>query len=56
MPLLTLEDTFSEILSAEIKVVPKKIPTLFDIAGFPHYETVISNFYAYILIPLANMV
>jgi hypothetical protein len=47
----TLEEKFSGLLSTEIKVIPKKITTLFDIAGFPHYETVISNFYAYYLDP-----
>lgn len=29
------------------KPIEKKEPTLFEIAGFPHFENVISNFYSY---------
>jgi PD-(D/E)XK nuclease superfamily len=40
---------FDELTSWEIldKIVKIEESTLFEIAGFPHYETVISNFYNY---------
>lgn len=54
MTVKELENKFSNLLKSEIKGIPKKVRTLFDIAGFPHYETVSSNFYAYYLNPLEN--
>lgn len=38
-------------LSKGIIKVKDKETTLFDIAGFPHYENVVSNIYAYFLDP-----
>ncbi len=49
-----LEQEFSELLSATIPVIPERVKTLFDIARFPHYEDVTSNFYAYYLDPSAG--
>lgn len=51
MNLTKLEQYFQEILDADIKAIPQKVTTLFDIAGFPHRETVMSNFYAYYFDP-----
>lgn len=51
MTLLDFEARYADILSAEIKAVPQKVATLFDVARFPHYETVISNFYAFYFDP-----
>ncbi len=51
MNLTELERYFEEILIADIKAIPQKVTTLFDIAGFPHRETVMSNFYAFYLDP-----
>ena len=48
------ETKFADILAAEIKAIPQKVSTFFDVAGFPHYETVISNFYAFYFNPGAN--
>ncbi|MFN0190068.1 MAG: PD-(D/E)XK nuclease family protein, partial [Bacteroidia bacterium] len=46
-----LEKHFENLLRAELKDIPSKELTLFDIAGFPHYETVLSNFYSYYFDP-----
>lgn len=46
-----LEEYYEQILNIEFKVIPNKIITFFDIAGFPHYETVMSNFYSYYFDP-----
>ena len=51
MLLEELEKYYEELLKADLKVIPKKVTTLFDIADFPHYETVISNFYSFYLNP-----
>ncbi|MBA7578334.1 hypothetical protein ES708_20196 [subsurface metagenome] len=51
MTLRELEKYYEGLLKADLKVIPKKVPTLFDIAGFPHYETVMSNFYSFYLDP-----
>lgn len=40
-----------KFLDSSIPQPKEKVKTFFDIAGFPHYETVISNFYAYYLNP-----
>jgi len=46
-----LEKSYEELLKADLKVIPEKVNTLFDIAGFPHYENVMSNFYSFYLDP-----
>jgi hypothetical protein len=51
MTLKELEKYYEELLKADLKVIPKKVTTLFDIAGFPNYETVMSNFYSFYLDP-----
>jgi len=51
MLLEELEKYYEELLKADLKVIPEKVTTLFDIADFPHYETVISNFYSFYLNP-----
>jgi len=51
MTLTDLEKYYEELLRTDIKVIPQKITTLFDIAGFPHYETIMSNFYSFYLDP-----
>ncbi|HBG70487.1 MAG: hypothetical protein A2W93_09530 [Bacteroidetes bacterium GWF2_43_63] len=51
MTLKELENHYEEFLQADLKVLPEKATTLFDIAGFPHYETVLSNFYSFYLNP-----
>ena len=51
--LTQLEETYAELLhTGEWQSTPAET-TFFDIAGFPHYERVISNFYAYYLNPEA---
>ena len=47
-------DEISQLLEKEIVQVKEKDITLFDIAGFPHYENVSSNIYAYFLDPNQN--
>ena len=51
MTLKELEKYYEELLKADLKVIPEKVTTLFDIAGFPNYETVMSNFYSFYLDP-----
>lgn len=51
MTLKELEKYYEGLLNADLKVIPEKVTTLFDIAGFPHYETVMSNFYSFYLNP-----
>jgi hypothetical protein len=51
MTLKELEKYYEQLLKADLKVIPEKVTTLFDIAGFPHYETVMSNFYSFYLDP-----
>jgi hypothetical protein len=51
--LTQLEETYADLLhTGEWQSTPAET-TFFDIAGFPHYERVISNFYAYYLNPEA---
>lgn len=54
MNLLELENFYSEFLKDDLKSLPQKVTTIFDIAGFPHYETVISNFYGFYFNPNAE--
>lgn len=42
---------FTDVFSANLTPLPQKTITFFDIAGFPHYENVMSNFYAYFMSP-----
>jgi hypothetical protein len=49
-----LEARYADLLKGKVAVLPKVPTTFFDIAGFPHYENVISNFYAYYLDPHAD--
>ena len=51
MLLEELEKYYEELLKADLKVIPKKVTTLFDVAGFLNYETVMSNFYSFYLDP-----
>jgi hypothetical protein len=51
MTLKELEKYYEELLKADLKVIPEKVTTLFDVAGFPNYETVMSNFYSFYLDP-----
>jgi hypothetical protein len=51
MLLEELEKYYEELLKADLKVIPEKVTTLFDIADFRHYETVMSNFYSFYLDP-----
>lgn len=51
MTLKELEKYYEELLKADLKVIPEKVTTLFDIADFRHYETVVSNFYSFYLDP-----
>jgi len=51
MALKELEKYYEQLLKADLKVIPEKVTTLFDIAGFPNYETVMSNFYSFYLDP-----
>jgi hypothetical protein len=51
MTLKELEKYYEQLLKADLKVIPEKVTTLFDIAGFPNYETVMSNFYSFYLDP-----
>jgi len=46
-----LESQYAKILNRDIPKTEKARGTFFDIAGLPHYENVISNFYAYYLDP-----
>lgn len=48
------EEYYSDLLRSELAFLPQKVETLFDIAGFPHYENVMSNFYAYYFNPIAE--
>jgi len=54
MTSLELENYYFDFLKADLKALPEKVTTLFDIAGFPHYETVISNFYGFYFDPNAK--
>jgi hypothetical protein len=51
MLLEELEKYYEELLKADLKVIPEKVTTLFDVAGFSNYETVMSNFYSFYLDP-----
>lgn len=51
MTIRELEKYYEGLLKADLKVIPQKVTTLFDIAGFPHYENVMSNFYSFYLDP-----
>jgi hypothetical protein len=51
MLLEKLEKYYEGLLKADLKVIPEKVTTLFDVAGFPNYETVMSNFYSFYLDP-----
>lgn len=51
MTVKELEKHYEGLLKLDLKVIPEKVTTLFDIAGFPHYETVMSNFYSFYLNP-----
>ena len=42
-------DLLDEFLKKPLPDVPEEVWTFLDIAGFPHYENVISNIYAYYL-------
>jgi hypothetical protein len=47
---LTLEQfhqRYEDVLSTTLHVEPDPLPTFLDISGFPHYEEVISNWYAF---------
>ncbi len=44
-------NSLSELLSKEPPQIHQAACTFFDIAGFPHYEKVVSNFYAYYFNP-----
>jgi hypothetical protein len=44
-------NSLSELLSKEPPQIHQAPRTFFDIAGFAHYETVVSNFYAYYFNP-----
>ena len=46
---LSLEEEYRDILDNLPDEVEKKRFTVFDISGYPHYENVISNWYAYFL-------
>lgn len=54
MTLFELENYYSDLLRADLKALPDKVTTFFDVAGFPHYETVISNFYGFYFDPNAT--
>jgi hypothetical protein len=51
---MEVKEYFAPLLISNIKVNSRLSETLFDIAGFPHYETVISNFYAFYFNPKAS--
>lgn len=51
MNFFELENYYADFLKADLKALPDRATTFFDIAGFPHYETVISNFYGFYFNP-----
>ena len=45
---------YNEIINERIVLDPRKDPTIFDISKYPHYENVISNWYAFFFRPDAE--
>lgn len=42
-----LAERYDELLKSAPKVEPDPLPTFLEISGFPHYEEVVSNWYAF---------
>jgi len=47
-------EDYDEIIKEPIVLEPAKDPTIFDISAYPHYENVISNWYAFFFNPRAE--
>ena len=43
---------YDDIVNKPIDLASAQDPTIFDISGYPHYENVISNWYAFFFNPL----
>ena len=49
-----LKAEYDQIIDEPIVLTLPQDPTIFDISGYPHYEDVISNWYAFFFDPLAE--
>lgn len=44
-----LHEKYDDILNRSFGAIEERLPTVFDISSYPHYENVISNWYAFFL-------
>lgn len=47
--LIEYENEYASLLSSDVPITEIETKNIFDLSGFPHYETVWSNLYAYFL-------
>ncbi len=47
LKIIELQERYDEVLKSGVTVQPEPLPSFLHISGFPHYEEVISNWYAF---------
>jgi hypothetical protein len=47
LKIIELQEKYDEVLKSGVTVQPEPLPSFLHISGFPHYEEVISNWYAF---------